>query len=66
MASKVILYNNKTGEIKSSGAKVEGNVYQGYLSKGFVAIGFASGMNLSVWGMDKERKDEYNKKIKIK
>jgi hypothetical protein len=43
---KILMYNISNGEILVTKAKIEGNVYQGYLKAGFKAIGRIDGFNV--------------------
>lgn len=58
MQEKDLLYNTNTGELKATIAKKDGPVYKKYIEDGYVKIGTASGMDLSVNGLPKD--DEHN------
>ena len=53
--SGAVIFNKKTGQLRITQAKQDGIVYKKYLREGFKKIGYASGFNLSVWGLNRDK-----------
>lgn len=47
---KELMYNPSTGDVLITKAKTDGKVYQSYLTKGYVKIGWVDGWNVVVGG----------------
>ena len=48
---KELMYNPVTGDLLVTKAKVDGKVYQSYLTKGYIKIGLIDGFNIVVKGI---------------
>jgi hypothetical protein len=53
--TKHLMFNAKTKEVKVTNAKVDGEVYQGYLKSGFKHIGYVDGFNVTVSNLIKTK-----------